>query len=282
MGQLIQWYPGHMAKAFRLMRENLNLVDIVFELVDARLPASSRNPEVDKLIADKPRLLVLTKADLADPKQTKAWKEHFEKEGLSVVVLDTRSPKTPQTMTKAAKAVLADKIKAQEKRGIENRPIRAMLAGIPNVGKSTLLNHLVQKNVAPTANKPGVTKKIAWLKTPAGLEILDSPGVLWPKFEDQQIGLRLALSGAVKDTLFAKDDAVLSLIAFFRDYRPQAIIDRYHLADDAFTTMSDVDILLAITAKLGFKDDYDKAAVRVLNDLRQGKLGTYTLDLIHE
>ncbi|WP_061993747.1 ribosome biogenesis GTPase YlqF, partial [Fructobacillus ficulneus] len=203
MGQLIQWYPGHMAKAFRLMRENLNLVDIVFELVDARLPASSRNPEVDKLIGDKPRMLILTKADLADPKETRAWKEHFEAQGLKVVVLDTRSPQTPQIMTRAAKAVLADKISAQAKRGIENRPIRAMLAGIPNVGKSTLLNHLVEKNVAPTANKPGVTKKVAWLKTPAGLEILDSPGVLWPKFEDQKIGLRLALSGAVKDTLFA-------------------------------------------------------------------------------
>lgn len=281
MGQLIQWYPGHMAKAFRLMRENLNLVDIVFELVDARLPASSRNPEVDKLIGDKPRLLILTKADLADPKQTRAWKEHFEAQGLHVVVLDTRSPKTPQIMTKAAKTVLADKIEAQAKKGIENRPIRAMLAGIPNVGKSTLLNHLVQKNVAPTANKPGVTKKIAWLKTPAGLEILDSPGVLWPKFEDQQIGLRLALSGAVKDTLFAKDDAVLTLLGFFRHYHPEAIIDRYHLADNAYD-QSDVDLLLAITAKLGFKDDYDKASVRILNDLRQGKLGTYTLDLIDD
>lgn len=281
MGQNIQWYPGHMAKAFRLMRENFSLVDIVFELVDARLPLSSRNPEVDKLIEKKPRLLVLTKADLADPKETSAWKAYFERQGLAVVVLDTRGPKTAQVMTKAAKQVLKEQLAAQEAKGIKNRPIRVMLAGIPNVGKSTLLNHLVQKNVAITANKPGVTKKVAWLKTATGLEILDSPGVLWPKFEDQKIGQRLALTGAVKDTIFAKDDAVLSMLAYFRNYNQQAIIDRYHLNADAFD-LSDVDLLLTITDKLGFKDDYDKAAVRMLNDLRSGKLGRYTLDREHD
>ncbi|MBS9334721.1 ribosome biogenesis GTPase YlqF [Fructobacillus sp. M1-13] len=281
MAQNIQWYPGHMAKAFRLMRENLSLVDLVFELVDARLPMSSRNPEVDKLIEKKPRLLVLTKADLADSKETASWKAYFEKQGLNVVVLDTRGPKTAQMMTKAAKEVLKDRIEAQETKGIKNRPIRVMLAGIPNVGKSTLLNHLVQKNVAITANKPGVTKKVAWLKTSTGLEILDSPGVLWPKFEDQKTGQRLALTGAVKDTIFAKDDAALYLLSFFREYNPQAIIDRYHLADDAFD-QTDVNLLLTITEKLGFKDDYDKAAVRLLNDLRSGKLGRYTLDREHD
>ncbi|MCO0831525.1 ribosome biogenesis GTPase YlqF [Fructobacillus sp. W13] len=282
MGKNIQWYPGHMAKAFRLMRENLSLVDIVFELVDARLPLSSRNPEVDKLIGDKPRLLVLTKADLADPKETTAWKNYFEKQGLHVAVLDTRGPKTAQVMSKKAKDILADKIAAQEEKGIHDRPIRVMLAGIPNVGKSTLLNHLVQKNVAITANKPGVTKKVAWLKTSTGLEILDSPGVLWPKFEDPKTGQRLALTGAIKDTIFATDDAALALLAFYRGYNPQAVVDRYHLADDAFDTMTDVEVLLEITSKLGFKDDYDKAAVRMLNDLRSGKLGRYTLDHEHD
>ncbi|MDF7637275.1 ribosome biogenesis GTPase YlqF [Leuconostocaceae bacterium ESL0958] len=277
MAQVIQWYPGHMAKAFRLMRENLKLVDIVFELVDARIPLASRNPEVDKLIGTKPRLLIMTKADLADPKATQSWRTYFEKQGLAVLVLDSRAPKTAATVTKAARTVLADQIAAQEERGIHQRPIRAMLAGVPNVGKSTLLNHLVTKNVAQTANKPGVTKKVAWLKTPAGLEILDSPGVLWPKFEDQEIGMHLALTGAVKDTLFAKDDAALALLAYFRQQQPTAIIDRYHLDQDAFD-LSDVELLLAITAKLGFQDDYDKAAIRMLNDLRSGKLGRYTLD----
>lgn len=279
MAQIIQWFPGHMAKAFRLMRENLKLVDVVFELVDARIPESSRNPEVDKLIDTKPRLLIMTKADLADPEQTRAWKQHFEAQGHTVLVLDTRDPRTPQLVTKAARQAVAAKKAAQLARGIQDQPIRAMITGIPNVGKSTLLNHLVMKNVAPTADRPGVTKKVAWLKTPTKLELLDSPGVLWPKFEDQTVGLKLALTGAVKDTIFAKDDAVLFLLDFFRYYRPEAIISRYHLAADVFDEAS-VQILLDITQKLGFKDDYEKASERILNDLRKGKLGPFTLDLL--
>lgn len=279
MAQIIQWFPGHMAKAFRLMRENLKLVDVVFELVDARIPESSRNPEVDKLIGSKPRLLIMTKADLADPDQTRAWKQHFEAQGHTVLVLDTRDPRTPQLVTKAARRAVEAKKAAQLARGIQDQPIRALIAGIPNVGKSTLLNHLVMKNVAPTADRPGVTKKVAWLKTPTKLELLDSPGVLWPKFEDQTVGLKLALTGAVKDTIFAKDDAVLFLLDFFRNYRPEAIISRYHLDANAFDEAS-VQILLDITQKLGFKDDYEKASERVLNDLRKGKLGPFTLDLL--
>ncbi|MBU7455449.1 ribosome biogenesis GTPase YlqF [Leuconostoc fallax] len=279
MAQIIQWFPGHMAKAFRLMRENLKLVDIVFELVDARIPESSRNPEVDKLIGKKPRLLIMTKADLADPEQTRLWKKHFEMQGYTVLVLDTRDPKTPQLVTKAAREALKAKKTAQLEKGIVDQPIRALIAGIPNVGKSTLLNHLIKKNVAPTADRPGVTKKIAWLKTSTKLELLDSPGVLWPKFEDQAIGLRLSLTGAVKSTIFAKDDAALFLLKFYRDYYPERIIARYHLPDNAFD-QSDVDVLLLITQKLGFKDDYDRASERILNDLRKGKLGTFTLDLI--
>ena len=279
MAQIIQWFPGHMAKAFRLMRENLKLVDVVFELVDARIPESSRNPEVDKLIGSKPRLLIMTKADLADPEQTRAWKQHFEAQGHTVLVLDTRDPRTPQLVTKAARRAVEAKKAAQLARGIQDQPIRALIAGIPNVGKSTLLNHLVMKNVAPTADRPGVTKKVAWLKTPTKLELLDSPGVLWPKFEDQTVGLKLALTGAVKDTIFAKDDAVLFLLDFFRNYRPEAIISRYHLDANVFDEAS-VQILLDITQKLGFKDDYEKASERVLNDLRKGKLGPCTLDLL--
>ncbi|GMA69139.1 ribosome biogenesis GTPase A [Leuconostoc litchii] len=280
MAQIIQWFPGHMAKAFRLMRENLKLVDVVFELVDARIPESSRNPEVDKLIGNKPRLLIMTKADLADPDQTRAWKKHFENQGHTVLVLDTRDPRTPQLVTKAARRAVEAKKEAQLAKGIQDQPIRAMISGVPNVGKSTLLNHLVMKNVAPTADRPGVTKKIAWLKTPTKLELLDSPGVLWPKFEDQNIGMKLALTGAVKDTIFAKDDAALFLINFFRSYRPDAIIERYHLAHDIFDQQENVDILLSITNKLGFKDDYDKASERILNDLRKNKLGPFTLDII--
>jgi ribosome biogenesis GTPase A len=266
-----------MAKAFRLMRENLKLVDIVFELVDSRIPQSSRNPQVDELIGDKPRLLIMSKSDLADPVQTRAWKAEFERQGHSVLVLDTRDPRTPQIVTKAARDALKAQKAADLERGIMDRPVRALIAGIPNVGKSTLLNHLVTKNVAPTADRPGVTKKVVWLKTPTKLELLDSPGVLWPKFEDQTIGLKLAVTGAVKDTLFAKDDAALWVIDFYRENHPEEMIARYHLPEDIFAQPA-VDILMTITAKLGFKDDYDKASERLLIDLRKGRLGGFTLD----
>ena len=224
----------------------------------------------------------MTKADLADPDQTRYWKRKLESEGFTVLVLDTRDPKTPQLVTKAARKAVESKTVANLARGIQDQPIRAMITGIPNVGKSTLLNHLVMKNVAPTADRPGVTKKIAWLKTPTKLELLDSPGVLWPKFEDPTIGMKLALTGAVKDTIFSKDDAALYLIDFFKINNPADIIDRYHLTKSDFLKQSNVDILLEITQKLGFKDDYDKASERLLNDLRKGKLGKFTLDLVSE
>lgn len=279
MAQIIQWYPGHMAKAFRLMRENMKYVDIVFELVDARIPASSRNPELDEVLGQKPRLLVLTKTDLADPARTKEWVNYFESQGLAVVALDTRGHKTPQIITKAAREVLADKWANLADKGVKDKAIRALVAGIPNVGKSTLLNHLVMKNVAITGDRPGVTKKLQWLKTPTNLELLDTPGVLWPKFEDKRVGEHLAMTGAIKDQLINNDDVALGMLKFMRDYNPKAIIERYHLPEDSFDTMSDVDILLLITQRLGFKDDYDRAAERMLIDLRRGKLGRYTLEM---
>lgn len=279
MAQILQWYPGHMAKAFRLMRENMKYVDIVFELVDARIPASSRNPELDEVLGQKPRLLVLTKTDLADPARTKEWVNYFESQGLAVVALDTRGHKTPQIMTKAAREVLADKWANLADKGVKDKAIRALVAGIPNVGKSTLLNHLVMKNVAITGDRPGVTKKLQWLKTPTNLELLDTPGVLWPKFEDKRVGEHLAMTGAIKDQLINNDDVALGMLKFMRDYNPKAIIERYHLPEDSFDTMSDVDILLLITQRLGFKDDYDRAAERMLIDLRRGKLGRYTLEM---
>lgn len=279
MAQIIQWFPGHMAKAFRLMRENLKYVDIVFELVDARIPVSSRNPELDEVLGQKPRLLVMTKTDLADPERTKAWKKYFEAQGMEVVALDTRGHKTPQIMTKAARKVLADKWAALEEKGVKDKPIRALVAGIPNVGKSTLLNHLVTKNVAITGDRPGVTKKLQWLKTPTNLELLDTPGVLWPKFEDQRVGEHLAMTGAIKDQLINQDDIALATLKFMREYNPTAIIARYHLPEDAWENNTDVELLLLITQKLGFKDDYDRASERLLIDLRRGKLGEYTVEM---
>ncbi len=279
MATIIQWYPGHMAKAFRLMRENLKYVDIVLELVDARIPMASRNPELDDVLGDKPRLLVLTKTDLADPDRTKAWVRYFRSKGMAVVALDSRDRKTPQIITKAAREVLADKWAALAEKGVKDKGIRALVAGIPNVGKSTLLNHLVMKNVAITGDRPGVTKKLQWLKTPTNLELLDTPGVLWPKFEDQRVGQHLAMTGAIKDQLINLDDIALVTLKFMRDYNPQSIIERYHLPSNAWETMTDVEVLLAITAKLGFKEDYDRASERLLIDLRRGKLGTYTVEM---
>ncbi|MGK4063612.1 ribosome biogenesis GTPase YlqF [Weissella paramesenteroides] len=279
MSQIIQWFPGHMAKAFRLMRENLKHVDIVFELVDARIPLSSRNPELDDVLGDKPRLLIMTKTDLADPERTSIWRSYFESQGLTVVSLDTRGHKTPQIMTKAARVVLADKWQNLEEKGVQDKAIRALVAGIPNVGKSTLLNHLVTKNVAITGDRPGVTKKLQWLKTPTNLELLDTPGVLWPKFVDQRVGQHLAMTGAIKDQLINLDDIALAALKFFRDYNAEAITTRYHLNSSIWEEKSDVDILLTITEKLGFKDDYDRASERLLIDLRRGKLGRYTLEL---
>lgn len=279
MSQIIQWFPGHMAKAFRLMRENLKHVDIVFELVDARIPLSSRNPELDDVLGDKPRLLIMTKTDLADPERTSIWRSYFESQGLTVVSLDTRGHKTPQVITKAARVVLADKWQNLEEKGVEDKAIRALVAGIPNVGKSTLLNHLVTKNVAITGDRPGVTKKLQWLKTPTNLELLDTPGVLWPKFVDQRVGQHLAMTGAIKDQLINLDDIALAALKFFRDYNAEAITTRYHLNSSIWEEKSDVDILLTITEKLGFKDDYDRASERLLIDLRRGKLGRYTLEL---
>lgn len=279
MSQIIQWFPGHMAKAFRLMRENLKHVDIVFELVDARIPLSSRNPELDDVLGDKPRLLIMTKTDLADPERTSIWRSYFESQGLTVVSLDTRGHKTPQVITKAARVVLADKWQNLEEKGVQDKAIRALVAGIPNVGKSTLLNHLVTKNVAITGDRPGVTKKLQWLKTPTNLELLDTPGVLWPKFVDQRVGQHLAMTGAIKDQLINLDDIALAALKFFRDYNAEAITTRYHLNSSIWEEKSDVDILLTITEKLGFKDDYDRSSERLLIDLRRGKLGRYTLEL---
>ena len=279
MGQIIQWYPGHMAKAFRLMRENMKYVDIVFELVDARIPLSSRNPELDDVLGDKPRLLVMTKTDLADPSRTKEWITYFETRGLAVVALDSRDRKTPQTITKAARKVLAEKWDHLLEKGVKDKAIRALVAGIPNVGKSTLLNHLVMKNVAITGDRPGVTKKLQWLKTPTNLELLDTPGVLWPKFDDQRVGQHLAMTGAIKDQLINVDDIALEVLKFMREYNPPSITERYKLPSGIWDEETDVNILLLITQKLGFKDDYNRAGERILLDLRRGKLGKYTIEV---
>ena len=275
---VIQWFPGHMAKALRQIKEQIPLVDIIFELVDARVPYSSQNPEVHRLAGDKPRLLIMTKTDLADPKVVSQWQNFFAKRGQVVLALDSRERQVAKKVTAAAKEVLAEQLAAQAAKGMQKRAIRAMCVGVPNVGKSTLLNHLVKRNVAQTGNRPGVTTGQQWLRSSADLELLDTPGVLWPKFQSQKQGTMLALSGAIKDSLYAKDDVALFALAYLKQERPAELMARYRLSEMDLS-QPDPDLLLTITQKMGFRDDYDRASERLIFELRKGKLGPISLEI---
>jgi len=273
----IQWFPGHMAKAIRQMEENIHLVDIVFELVDARIPGASRNPEIARIAKDKPHLIILTKMDLADPQQTAACIRYYRAQGKGAIAIDSRANVTPKQITKLALSLLADKLAAEQAKGLKERPVRAMTVGVPNVGKSTLLNHLVNRKAAQVGNTPGVTKGQQWLRSSKQLELLDTPGILWPKFKDQETALKLALTGAIKEKLYAKDDVALYALSFFRQYHEPALQDRYHLTADDMS-LSDVDLLLKITSKIGMRDDYERGSERLIQDARRKKLGGFTLD----
>lgn len=275
---VIQWFPGHMAKALRQIKEQMPLVDIIFELVDARVPYSSQNPEVHRLAGDKPRLLIMTKTDLADPKVVSQWQNFFAKRGQVVLALDSRERQVAKKVTAAAKEVLAEQLAAQAAKGMQKRAIRAMCVGVPNVGKSTLLNHLVKRNVAQTGNRPGVTTGQQWLRSSADLELLDTPGVLWPKFQSQKQGTVLALSGAIKDSLYAKDDVALFALDYLKRERPAELMARYRLSEMDLS-QPDPDLLLIITQKMGFRDDYDRASERLIFELRKGKLGPISLEI---
>lgn len=275
----IQWFPGHMAKALRQIREQMPLVDIVFELVDARVPYSSQNPEVDRAAGDKPRLLILTKPDLADPEVTKEWLTYFKDHHQPALALDSRSQNVARVITRRAQAILKEKLEQEQAKGMKKRAIRAMCVGVPNVGKSMLLNHLVKKNVAATGNRPGVTTGQQWLRSSADLELLDTPGVLWPKFASQEQGTMLALTGAIKDSLYPKDDVALYALSYLRANRLAELQDRYRLSDaEVDESITGPDLLMTITAKMGFRDDYDRASERLIIDLRKGKLGRISLE----
>lgn len=277
----IQWFPGHMAKAKREVSEKLKFVDIVFELVDARLPLSSRNPLLDQILQQKPRLVILNKADLADPEQTQKWQSYFEAKGFAALAMNALENQGTKKIVAKAKTVLADKFARDKARGIKPRAIRAMVIGIPNVGKSTLMNRLVGKKIAQTGNKPGVTKGQQWLRSGSELELLDTPGILWPKFEDPEIGKKLALTGAIKDQLLHLDDIALFGLDFFTRYYPGRVAKRYHLelVDEQLPLP---DLLMLITEKRGFRDDYDRGSELVVVEIRQSKLGPFTLDRYEE
>lgn len=276
---IIQWFPGHMSKARRQVQENIKFVDFVTILVDARLPLSSQNPMLTKIVGDKPKLLILNKADLADPILTKEWQSFYEGQGIKTLCINSKEQSTVKKVTEAAKRLMADKIARQKERGIQTETLRTMIIGIPNAGKSTLMNRLAGKKIAVVGNKPGVTKGQQWLKSNKDLEILDTPGILWPKFEDEEVALKLALTGAIKDQLLPMDEVTIFGLDYFKAYYPERLKKRFpqiDLEDEA------PDMIMDMTRKLGFRDDYDRFYSLFVKEVRDGKLGLYTLDRVDE
>lgn len=278
----IQWYPGHMAKAKREFQEKLKMVDVVFELVDARIPFSSRNPDLDNIIGDKPRVVILMKADLADPVQTKEWISYFQTQSVPAISIDAQEGRDFQKVQHAAKQALTSMMEKRAEKGMKQRAIRAVSVGIPNVGKSTLINRMARKNIAQIGNKPGVTKAQQWIKYGKEIEMLDTPGILWPKFEDQEVGRRLALTGAIRDRLLYMDDIALYGMGMLRKYYPGALTKRYKLDDNEEKELDLPELLMRISEKRGLRDDYERAAEMVVYELRRGKLGRLTFDRIEE
>ena len=278
-----QWYPGHMTKAKRMMQENIKLIDLVIELVDARIPLGSRNPDIDELGKNKARLVLLNKADLAEDKWNDAWAEYFKKKGFSVVKVNSRKGGGIKSIQGVIREACAEKIERDRKRGILNRPVRAMVVGIPNVGKSTFINALAGKACAKTGNKPGVTKGKQWIRLNKQVELLDTPGILWPKFEDQEVGLKLAFIGSIKDEVLQTEELAAELIHFLRTAYPEVLADKYDIEMD-----EDDYVVLNHIAKSrncivrGNELDTEKAALLLLDDFRNGKLGRLTLEYPQE
>ena len=276
-----QWYPGHMTKAKRMMQENIKLIDLVIELVDARVPISSRNPDIDELGKNKARLILLNKSDLAEDKWNDAWSEYFREKGFSVVKVNSKKGGGIKSINGVIQEACKEKIERDRKRGILNRPVRAMVVGIPNVGKSTFINALAGKACAKTGNKPGVTKGKQWIRLNKDVELLDTPGILWPKFDDQMVGLRLALIGSIKDEILNIDELSLELISYLKENYAGTLAARYEVEEDVERP---VEILEAIAVKRGCVQrgneiDYSKAAALVIDDFRSGRLGHITLEL---
>ena len=274
-----QWYPGHMTKAKRQMQEDIKLIDLVIELVDARIPLSSRNPDIDELGKNKARLILMNKSDLADEEAGKLWSAYFQKKGYYVVSLDSRNRNGMKQVTAVVMEACKEKIERDRKRGILNRPVRAMVVGIPNVGKSTFINSLAGKAAAKTGNKPGVTKGKQWIRLNKQVELLDTPGILWPKFEDQTVGLRLALIGSIKDEVLQTEELAAELIRFLAENYPGVLENKYTI-----TAAPDPYVMLGRIAESrhclvrGNELDTEKAAMLLMDDFREGKLGRLTLE----
>ena len=277
----IQWYPGHMTKAKRAMKEDVKLVDLVIELVDARAPLASRNPDIDSLAAGKGRVILLNKADLASEKANAAWITYFESQGFQVMKIDARAKATLKQLNALIQEACKEKIERDRRRGILNRPVRAMVVGIPNVGKSTFINSFAGKAAAKTGNKPGVTKGNQWIRLNKQVELLDTPGILWPKFEDQRVGLLLAFLGSINDEILEKDELASELADYLRNITPGLLKERYGIEEDGKKPYELLDEIAAARACLtkGGVNDLTKAARLLLDEFRGGKLGRITLEM---
>ena len=276
-----QWYPGHMTKAVRQMKEDIKLIDLVIELLDARIPLSSRNPDIDNLSQNKSRLVLLNKSDLADENQNNKWVEYFESQNITALKINSKNKQGIKDINDAVNIVCKEKIERNRRKGIINRPIRAMVVGIPNVGKSTFINAYAGKACAKTGNKPGVTKGKQWIRLNKGLELLDTPGILWPKFDDQTIGLNLALIGSINDNILDISELAFQLIKFLQIVYPESIKKRYNVnaEQETLDIMNDIAQVRGCKMK-GNQLDLDKAAGIIIDDFRTGKLGRITLDRV--
>ncbi|MCR5054222.1 MAG: ribosome biogenesis GTPase YlqF [Lachnospiraceae bacterium] len=274
-----QWYPGHMTKAFRQMQEDIKLIDLVIEITDARIPYSARNPEIEKLTANKARMVLLNKADLSDSKVTESWIEYYKNMDIPAVALDSRKNNNMKDVKDALDKACQKKRERDLKRGIKNRPVRALVAGIPNVGKSTFINSFANKSVAKTGNKPGVTKGKQWIRLNKDVELLDTPGVLWPKFEDRTVGLHLAMTGAISDNVIEHEELSMEIIRFLKSDYATYISKRYNIDENE----KEADILLNIALsrgclKKGGEPDILKAADLIIDEFRSGTLGRISVE----
>ena len=277
----IQWFPGHMTKAQRMIEENLKMVDAVCEILDARIPRSSRNPDIDRLAGDKPRLVILNRTDLADPTITARWRKYFEDQGLAILETDARTGKGVNGFAPAIRRLLADKIKEYEAKGQVGRPLRVMILGIPNVGKSTFINKVAGRKAAIAGDKPGVTRGKQWINIDSGLDLLDTPGILWPRFDSQEVGEMLAITNAIKADVLDKETLAANFMLRLRQMYPQAIVDRYKF--QPAPEMNGFELLEQAARKRGFlvswgEYDIERMANTLLGEYHDGKLGRLSLE----
>lgn len=274
-----QWYPGHMTKAVRMMQENIKLIDLVIELVDARTPMSSKNPDIDSLAGNKSRVILLNKADLADPAGNTAWTEYFKEKGFHVLEINARTGAGVRAVQGLVQEACREKIERDRRRGIKNRPIRAMVVGIPNVGKSTFINAFAGKGCTKTGNKPAVTKGKQWIRLNQNLELLDTPGILWPRFENQQVGEKLAMIGSINDEILHADELAVAILTYLQKHYPGKIRERYEAeeSEDAYAMLREISIQRKCFLK-GEEPDLLRASRIIVDDFRGGRLGRITLE----